>query len=1168
MVELFINGTDSAVGQITLYGDEPLSLNISIQDVKDISKRNSTFSQTFTIPADRNNNTLLNHIFNIGADSSFDPSQKTPSFILNDGMPVFNGQFQLTKINVKNMNVISYECVVYGEMIDLVKSLGDSLLTDLDYSELDHIYSSENIENSWTSDTRTLGYYYPLIDYGYDLSIEELNSGILSIVVDSGEPTSATSLAITDSTKLWSLNAFVGMTLYIIEGSGFGQSRTIVSNTLTTIGISTAWNTIPDNTSVYQITRLDTTNPYSSTGNGLSPLIFKPALGNTYLIQKILDNVGFIINPGFIDTSDIIGQTIIPFNGNSNNVLPNEYMDEFSFRATMPDAVSNSTTWSNIFTFDDTTTPPNFDNGNLFDYETYPGQPVTEWKYRYVADRHSAQSFVINLRYYFYGYNIVANKYLDVNFYRQAGPTGTPVLFSTHHYDLGIPLLNVDYNLTIESKILDSQTTPGLEPLAPGDIVYATYLWQFGGGNHLIAIRGDDTYMYNKISPQLVPNGKLFYNSMVPPNIKQVDYIKSIITMFNLMVIPNKNDAKRLTLIPRNDYYAAGEIKDWTNKIDHTEKIEETLISEQQSKSIKLSYKEDKDYYNANYKEETNTVYGQYIQYIDNEWVTGEKKIDVIFSPTPVDRVIGSTDIYAPKIAKRDEKSGIYGRTDFNLRFLRKNALPMATQNTIQLEDMPPRNSYPYCGHLDHPINPTIDYNFGAVDFVYYEGLSTMTPHNLVYDYWKQYLDDINDKNSKLIKCKIYLTPDDIAQFNYNDSIYIEGLTSDGGHYFNVNKINYIPTSNLPSTIELIKNTNIPKEELEGKAIRNNLLNPIKYIDLGNENLSKSAGAIVLGDGNNVDIGSKNTFIAGNNNVVGNSSKSYVVGNNVTIGSGVIDAYIFGNNVIVENPIITTTVGTGVTATTVVLSGVTIFGNDYTATTSNTVYVPNMQFTSTGSTINGVPVSAVTTSASLWTSGSTGSYNIRAVNDTIIDATGNYAYAEGAATTAVGIASHAEGSNTVAFGTASHAGGIEAIANNTAEWARAGQGSYGQYGFVDFFGASTTAALGEIFIGGGVNERFSIPTDTAFRYRLNIIARVPATGDVKEWEALGLIKNVGGTTSIVGSSNTSTFADASLATASIGVSADNTNDSLLVERLGVAGTTIKWYGRLEYVKTL
>ena len=63
----------------------------------------------------------------------------------------------------------------------------------IDFSELNHNRTSANIEASWFASTKDLGYYYPLIDYGYDLSVSELNSGVLSIDVDSGTATSGTS---------------------------------------------------------------------------------------------------------------------------------------------------------------------------------------------------------------------------------------------------------------------------------------------------------------------------------------------------------------------------------------------------------------------------------------------------------------------------------------------------------------------------------------------------------------------------------------------------------------------------------------------------------------------------------------------------------------------------------------------------------------------------------------------------------------------------------------------------------------------------------------------------------------------------------------------------------------------------------------------------------------
>jgi hypothetical protein len=88
------------------------------------------------------------------------------------------------------------------------------------------------------------------------------------------------------------------------------------------------------------------------------------------------------------------------------------------------------------------------------------------------------------------------------------------------------------------------------------------------------------------------------------------------------------------------------------------------------------------------------------------------------------------------------------------------------------------------------------------------------------------------------------------------------------------------------------------------------------------------------------------------------------------------------------------------------------------------------------------PVSAVTSGATLWLEGS-GNFSLYADNDSGLDATGDYAlaegfntlasgdysHAEGASTTASGFQSHAEGQNTQAIGNASHAEGDNTIAS-------------------------------------------------------------------------------------------------------------------------------------------
>ena len=906
-LELYLNGTDTAVGKLNLNGDEPISLNISIQDIKDISKRNSTFSQNFTIPADKNNNILLNHIFNIGSDSSFDPRKKTPCFLLNDTIPVFSGQFQLIKINISNKNVISYECVMYGDVVDLTTSLGESLLTDLDFSELNHNRSGENIINSWYDDTKTLGYYYPLIDYGYDLNIAELNTGILSISVLTGNVSSSTSLSLTDTTQVWDTDAFQFYEVYIISGTGAGQKRTIGSNTGITLNIQTFWNINPDSTSVYTINKIDATNPYNTTGDGLKTSIFKPALSNTYLFKKIINNNGYDVSSAFID-SDVFSETIIPFNGDDSNIIQ---QDIKTFDAYLEDGFINippvgPTTFID-YPFSDDSIRGNNRSG-LYNNTTYVyTNQVANTVTRFSVDF----SFEYSRKYFQLGDPVIDSHF--IRFYR-SGYLGGTVPFSSQFfadnkvpsYGLGTPPPGTaipNKKFTIDSPYLDAASGP-LQKAQAGETFWIK-VGITGFNSTIYPIYDRSNRFYNIILTNNYVDNYIVMNDYIPKNIKQIDYIKSVIIMFNLMVIPDKNNPKKLSFVPRDDYFASGTIKDWTNKVDNTFKNETTFLPELREKKIKITYKSDKDYYNTNYTDKIKLIYGEYNKYIDNEWVDGEKKIEVIFSPTPVDKVFGSNDIFIPKICKFDSNSGLYNRTDHNIRFLRKRPVPLLTQDTIKIVGYSASNVYPYAGHLDHPVESTIDYNFGSIDFSYYDELNTLTPNNLVNLYWEQFLDEISDKNSRLIKCKIYLTPDDIAQFNYNDSIYIEGLTDDGGHYFYVNKINYIPTSNQPSVVELIKVNRKTYEEKSSKSLISQRLAPANSLEFGQNNLINSSNTITLGENNYIGYNSKNSLVIGSNNTL----QDYVSNNSVVIGSGNTvsgtNSFVIGNNLIVTQSNVT-----------------------------------------------------------------------------------------------------------------------------------------------------------------------------------------------------------------------------------------------------------------------
>ena len=149
--------------------------------------------------------------------------------------------------------------------------------------------------------------------------------------------------------------------------------------------------------------------------------------------------------------------------------------------------------------------------------------------------------------------------------------------------------------------------------------------------------------------------------------------------------------------------------------------------------------------------------------------------------------------------------------------------------------------------------------------------------------------------------------------------------------------------------------------------------------------------------------------------------------------------------------------------------------------------------------------------ASKWVSGSAGSFSIKADNDSGLDATGDYAVAEGNGTTASGETSHAEGNLTTASGGGSHAEGVQTTASGNASHAEGDQtiasgnashsegngttasgeashaGGYlstasGDYSFVHG-NNSTASGIGTVVLGANIN---GIADDTTYVDKLNV----------------------------------------------------------------------------------
>lgn len=163
ITELYINGQ-----RLDLFDDVDINITYSVQDIENPTNRQSNFSRTIQIPSTTSNDAIFGsiYLFNTWV-VDFDPSIKADCLILQSGNQVFEGVAQLLAIK-QNQSGRTYEIGLYGETANLFKTIGDAELTDLDFSDLNHVWDSTNIEDSWNfSETADgTGYYYPFIDYG------------------------------------------------------------------------------------------------------------------------------------------------------------------------------------------------------------------------------------------------------------------------------------------------------------------------------------------------------------------------------------------------------------------------------------------------------------------------------------------------------------------------------------------------------------------------------------------------------------------------------------------------------------------------------------------------------------------------------------------------------------------------------------------------------------------------------------------------------------------------------------------------------------------------------------------------------------------------------------------------------------------------------------------
>lgn len=156
---------DNVSKRIELFDDEKISITSSIQNINDISKVFTDYSQSFTVPASDTNNRIFKHWYENALDNAFDQRQRYKGYIEIDTQIFRTGQWQLESASIKNNRVEDYKITFYGVLKSLTDKFGEDKLKDLDtLNDYNVVYSGGLVANKiQTTDEAELDIAFPLI---------------------------------------------------------------------------------------------------------------------------------------------------------------------------------------------------------------------------------------------------------------------------------------------------------------------------------------------------------------------------------------------------------------------------------------------------------------------------------------------------------------------------------------------------------------------------------------------------------------------------------------------------------------------------------------------------------------------------------------------------------------------------------------------------------------------------------------------------------------------------------------------------------------------------------------------------------------------------------------------------------------------------------------------
>jgi len=508
-----------------------------------------------------------------------------------------------------------------------------------------------------------------------------------------------------------------------------------------------------------------------ASGNPVLPNLesaFRPFINIKYIIERIFENTPFTFTSNFFDTTD----------------FKKLYMD-FNWGA------DNSSTEPT-----ETATP-------------YPTQPYATTSYTnyqlYTPNTFSADLGYDDVNHRFVAPNNDTQYNLDINLsaFRYSGTTG--MNFRLVHRDSAGTIITIynplyfnnNYPDYIFSQNVNLQQNDTLQVEWKEDVA-STYV-QFGvvGVTRIIASTGGLGTTNATLLQTL--RGEL----------GQWDFLKGLMTMFNLVTIPDENNPNNIKFEPYTDVFINNPDSiqlNWTDKIDISEMKLEPL-TDLNRRTIFKFVEDDDDFAFTNYKNQVGGhLYGSKKFNATDEFNILDGLDEVIAEPFAATVIKPLEDnfpefitpaIYAYN-SEDDTSEGFENSPrimyDNEKKTLSSTTYSIPAQNGVvgnALED-----EFLQFSHIKEggtSISAFKDFHFGECQLLTNQA---STLNNLFNLYWLPYYNELYNPNTRTMTIKVNLNPADINTFKFNDTVFIKNRV------FRVNKIDYKP--NDLATVEFI----------------------------------------------------------------------------------------------------------------------------------------------------------------------------------------------------------------------------------------------------------------------------------------------------------------------------------------------------------------------------